>query len=65
MENKNSEKILKYLKKKGKAPSSMICSELKMNYYKVLMLLEELEKNKIVVSELGVRGKYWKLKDDE
>lgn len=52
------DKILNYLKQ-GKKPQSEIASILGINYYKLLRILEEMEKkDKSIKKEINEKGTY-------
>lgn len=57
------QKILEYLKKNPSSSISKIAFIFGLNYYKALLLIEELEKEKKVVRIQDKRWVYWKIKE--
>lgn len=55
-------KIISYLKENPESPAGKIASLLGINYYVLIKLLKEMEKDKIVIKKEDGKVNYWSLR---
>lgn len=59
---KPKERIIEFLKKDGEKSTSEICQETTINYYKILKLLKDLEKENKIAKNIKNNFTYWRMK---
>jgi len=59
---KNNKRIIRYLEKEGRSPTSKISQNLGINYYAVETILKKLRREKLVISEKKGKGTFWIVK---
>lgn len=56
-------RILQYIRTNKKVSQSQIGSVLGINYYVLIKLLEEMEKDNLIIKSEENKGTYWEIKN--